>query len=221
MTLVRLDVYKGRDRKGDETESHDQPEEFLIAYVLGDEARHHAGQHHATQILTCRADGKDGSRALATGEGDKIERVGGETKTIAYLLDADTGADEPEIVGREIAEIDVDDVWQSDAKHQRPETLLQAPFRDSPTTDNATQQEASHTQRAVDETEVHVAHGKTALGCATQEEQRNDLGEQTFGQTEQEDETECRAVVPGSQTDRVPPSRRQEGRTHGKWPRGS
>ena len=155
--LVVNYLHTGGDGEGDEAEGHDEPEEVLVADVLGDETRDHAWEHHTTKVLTCRADGEDGCGAFATREGDEVEGVGSKAETIAYLLNADAGADEPEVVGGEIAEIDIHDVGQCDAEHEWPEALLQTPLRHSPSTDDATQQQANDTKGAVDESEIHVA----------------------------------------------------------------
>ena len=64
---------------------------------------------------------------FASGEGDEIEGVGGKAKAVADLFDAHTGADEPEVVGGVITEIDIDDVRQSDAHHQGPSAAFPLP----------------------------------------------------------------------------------------------
>ena len=188
--FVVLDLDAGGDGEGDEAEGHDDPEEILVADVAGDEAGHDAWNHHATEVLACRADGEDGCGALTAGEGDEVEGVGGESESVAYLLDADAGADEPEVVGGEIAEIDIDDVGQGDAEDEGPEASLQAPLGHSPSTNDATQQQADDAQRAVDEPEIDIIHGESSLIGTALEEEGNDLGEESLGQTEEEDEAE-------------------------------
>lgn len=188
--LGLLNLHKCGDGEGYEAERHDEPEETLIANVFGDETRHHAGNHHAAQILTRGADGEDGCGAFATGESDEIEGVGSKAKSIANLLDTNTGADEPEVVGGEITEIDIDDVRQRDAEDKRPKAFLQAPFRYDPSTDDATEEKTDDTQSAIDETKIHIAHAKSSFGGAAGEEEGDYFGEESFGQTKQEDEAE-------------------------------
>ena len=188
--LVVLDLDEGGDGEGDEAEGHDDPEEVLVADVAGDEAGDDAGDHDAAEVLAGGADGEDGGGALAAGEGDEVEGVGGESESVADLLDADAGADEPEVVGGDVAEIDIDDVGQGDAEDEGPEASLQAPLGHSPSADDATQQQADDAQRSVDESEVNVVHGESAFCGAALEEERHNLGEQSLGQTEEEDEAE-------------------------------
>ena len=115
-----FNLHTGGDGESDEAECHDDPEETLVADILRDETRHHAGNHHATKVLTCGADGKDCRGAFATGEGDEIESVGGKAKAVAYLLNAHTRTHKPKVVGGEITEIDIHDVGQGDAEHKGP-----------------------------------------------------------------------------------------------------
>ena len=180
----------GGDGEGDEAEGHDDPEEVLVADVAGDEAGDDAWNHDAAEVLAGGADGEDGGGALAAGEGDEVEGVGGESESVADLLDADAGADEPEVVGGDVAEIDIDDVGQGDAEHEGPEALLQAPLGHSPSTNDATQQQADDAEGAVDESEVNVVHGESSLISTALEEEGDDLGEESFGQSEEEDEAE-------------------------------
>ena len=77
------DFHKSRNCESHQAEGHDNPEEALVANVFGDEAGHHAGNHHSTEVLTCGTDGEDCGGTFATREGDKIEGVGSETKTVA------------------------------------------------------------------------------------------------------------------------------------------
>ena len=65
-------------------------------------------------------------------------------------------------VGRNLHE--VDDVGQSDAEHERPEALFQPPFRHSPSTDDATKQQANDAQCAIDEAEIHIAQAQATFG---------------------------------------------------------
>lgn len=188
--LVVFNLHKCGDGEGDEAEGHDYPEETLIANVFGDETRHHAGNHHTTEVLTCGTDGEDGGGVFASGEGDEIEGVGGKAKAVADLFDAHTGADEPEVVGGVITEININDVGQGDAEHQGPEAAFQSPFGHGPSAHDAAEEESDDAEGAVDEAEIHVAHGQTTLCRGTREEKGNYLGQESFGQTEQEDETD-------------------------------
>lgn len=183
-------LHTGGHGESDEAESHDNPEETLVADVFGDEAGDHAGNHHATEVLAGGADGEDGGGVFASGEGDEIEGVGGKAKAVADLFDAHTGADEPEVVGGVITEINIDDVGQGDAEHQGPEAAFQSPFGHGPSAHNAAEEKSYDTECAIDEAEIHVAHGQTTLCRGTREEKGNYLGQESFGQTEQEDETD-------------------------------
>ena len=159
-----FNLHTGGDSESDETESHDNPEETLVADILRDETRHHAGNHHTTEVLAGGADGEDGGGVFASGEGDEIEGVGGKAKAVADLFDAHTGADEPEVVGGVITEINIDDVGQGDAEHQGPEAAFQSPFGHGPSAHDAAEEESDDAEGAVDEAEIDIAHAEAAFG---------------------------------------------------------
>ena len=189
------DFHKSRNSESHQAEGHDNPEEALVANVFGDETRHHAGYHHTTEVLTCRTDREDCCGVFATREGDEVEGVGSKAKTVAYLFNADTGADEPKVVGGVITEIDINDVGQGDAEHERPQALLQAPFRHRPTTDDAAKQQTYDAQSAIDEAEIDITHAQATFSCGACKEQRHNLGQQSFRKAEQEDEADGRDEV--------------------------
>ena len=69
-------------------------------------------------------------------EADEIERIGRKTKSVAHLFDKDASCDERQTLRLDVAKIDINDVGQSDAKHEWPKHLLEAELRDKPATNN-------------------------------------------------------------------------------------
>ena len=69
-------------------------------------------------------------------EADEIERIGRKTKSIAHLLDKDASCDERQTLRLNVAKIDINDVGQGDAKHERPKHLFEAELRDKPAANN-------------------------------------------------------------------------------------
>ena len=85
-----------RNGKGDDTKEHDNDEERLVAHRILDPSRHHARKHQS-KIGQSGANGVMRRLKLTLAIIEHIECEGGESQTIAKLLDEETGTDEPQI----------------------------------------------------------------------------------------------------------------------------
>ena len=121
-----------RNCEGNKAEAHHGDEELLIAHLVGHPAAHHTWQHHAAKVLKGCAEGEDRGASLAMREADEIERIGRKTESVAHLFDEDTGCNERQTLRLNVAQIDINDIGQGNAKHERPKHFLQAELRDEP-----------------------------------------------------------------------------------------
>ena len=78
-------------------------------------------------------------------EADQIERIGRKAKSVANLFNEDTRGDERQALRLDIAQIDINNVGQSDAKNEWPKHLLKAELRDEPTANNTAAKQSNHT----------------------------------------------------------------------------
>ena len=181
--------------EGNKAEAHHGDEELLIAHLVGHPAAHHARQHHAAEVLKGCAEREDRGASLAMREADEIECIGRKSKSVAYLFDEDTSGDERQALRLDKAQIDINNVGQGDAKHERPKHLLQPELRDEPAAYDATAKQSDDTQSAIDKAVLNIRQRQASLSDSAFQEERHNLRQQSLWQAEKQDEEQSRDEV--------------------------
>ena len=121
-------------------------------------------------------------------EADQIERISCEAQSVANLLDEDAGSDERKALCSDYAQIDIDDIGQGDAKHQRPQHLPKPILRDKPSADDAASKQPDDSQRAIYKAVLHIGQCQSAFLYRALQEEWHNFSQQAFRQTEKQDE---------------------------------
>ena len=121
--------------------------------------------------------------ALSLREIKHVKHIGREAEAITELLHKDAAAHNPQTVGLNQTEINIDEVGQGNAPNHRPQPLLQSTASGDDTSDDATERESNQSQRTVGKTDLLRSEPQPSLIDRVDQEERVNLREKRFGQT--------------------------------------